>query len=166
MKRKTAFRLMLLVFTNWPLVIRFALFFLTILYMPIARLMLQYYRTCGASDATCLQTGYVPPSSVAAVPIVWWILLPFALLYIISVPLFFSNLIRRGVRQIDLNYGIKGELEALHDEELTLKRLKGTDEYKEARVALRKHRAEFAASFAIRAQEHEAAASYLYSSYK
>lgn len=153
---------------------RLALFLLTVLYMPINRMLIRYFVECSPSDHLCSSsyssTGSSASVTISTIPYIWWLLFPMTGLMLLTVPIFFILLIRKGVKQIDLNYGIGAELVKLQEEQRDLRLMYRNHAnpvmIKVHKTKIRTHSEGLQISYAIKALQHRSAYAYLYSSYK
>ncbi|EAY00929.1 Leucine Rich Repeat family protein [Trichomonas vaginalis G3] len=144
---------------------RFALFILTVLYFPVCKSFVDTF-TCtdnhskAFSDLVCFK-------SISDLTIVTIVSFIFGLVYAIGFPIFFIQLIRKGVHEIDLNYRIDVRLKQLEEKKKEVKKLKkeGKDTFLDE-ISLKKSEKDIETSYATAAMEYENAASYLYNAYK
>lgn len=144
---------------------RFALFILTVLYFPVCKSFVNTF-TCVDGHSTAF-TGLVCFESINNITIVTIASFIFGLLYSIGIPIFFVQLIRKGVHEIDLNYRIDVRLKQLEEKKKEVKRLRkeGHDVELET-LQLKKSALEIDKCYAQAALEYENAAAYLYNAYK
>ncbi|KAL0230145.1 hypothetical protein PCE1_003707 [Barthelona sp. PCE] len=140
---------------------RAALFWITTLYLPVIKTLLGAFKCVEQSGKYVIESFPTQNCgrAVDEYSVFQWVCLVGAGVTAFALPIFFSALIRRGVNDVDENYGIKKKLK-------DIKALRKKSKGKEGKKDVRQAEVDFRKLWSDAVREFSTAQSYLYSNYR
>jgi hypothetical protein len=150
---------------------KFALFILTIFYMPIARILLQTF-VCQADTQTLMFFPFLSCPSINQVetyPVIFWVNMILCPLYVIGIPMFFARLIYRKTKQIEYGFDIEtmeAKAKELKDYMQTCKKNGDMNTYQDSKGRHRELVKKLNDTYMDAVQQYRSASAYLYASFR
>ncbi|KAJ5068520.1 leucine rich repeat protein [Anaeramoeba ignava] len=136
---------------------RLALFFFTVLYMPIARAILYNFKCDSDTDKLSSFPDQDCPHSIKDFNALQWISIIFMPIYIVGIPIFFIRVIHISVREVNHSFGISNKMDEINE----LKKLKDP----KLKSTIKRKTKEANKAYAVAVRKYKCAQSYLYSGY-